>query len=111
MLAEGVASGAPLYIYDLSECPDASHGAAPCPPWWRRTYLLRWKPFSHFLAMRLAPRRLRRDVSRIQQQLIAQGRAVWAGQAIEPAPVEQRDDDLEQAAGRVRALFKDKDNP
>ena len=111
MLAEGVASGAPLYIYDLSDCPDTSHGAAPCPPWWRRTYLLRWKPFSHFLAMRLAPRRLRRDVSRIQQQLIAQGRAVWAGQEADPAPEAWCDNDLEQAAGRVRDLFGNKDNP
>ena len=105
MLAEAVASGVPLYIYDLSECPDPSHGAAPCPPWWRRGYLLRWKPLSHFLAMRLAPRRLRRDVSRIQRRLIEQGRAVWAGQKADPVPAAWQDTDLAQAAGRVRALF------
>jgi mitochondrial fission protein ELM1 len=105
MLAEAAASGAPLYIYDLSDCADPSHGAAPCPPWWRRAYLLRWKPLSHFLAMRLAPRRMRRDVSRIQQRLVEQGRAVWAGQAGEPGNPAEEDTDLARAAQRVRALF------
>ena len=105
MLAEAAAIGVPLYIYDLSDCPEAGHRLAPCPPWWQRTHQLRWKPFSHALAMRLAPRRMRRDVSRIQQRLVEQGRAVWAGQAGEPGNPAEEDTDLARAAQRVRALF------
>jgi mitochondrial fission protein ELM1 len=109
MLAEATASGVPLYIYDLSDCPAAGHRLAPCSPWWQRTHQLRWKPFSHHLAMRLAPRRLRRDVSRIQQRLVEQGRAVWAGQGGEPAGGVRLDTDLARAAERVWALFGDRE--
>jgi hypothetical protein len=105
MLAEATASGAPLYIYDLSDCPDPSHGAAPCLPWWRRAHALRWKPFSHYLAMHLAPRRLRRDVSRIQQRLVTDGHAAWAGGEDAPAGPAPPPNGCEAAAHRIRGLF------
>ncbi len=105
MLAEASASGAPLYIYDLSDCPAPSHGAAPCLPWWRRGHVLRWKPFSHHLAMHLAPRRLRRDVTRIQERLVASGRASWIGGGAAAAQQVLPSTGCGQAAARVRALF------
>ena len=81
MLAEASATGKPLYIFDLSDCPAAGGGAPrDCRPWWRHRHNLRYKPLSHHLAMALAPRRMRRDVSRIQERLVANGRAVWVGQ-------------------------------
>lgn len=78
MLAEASTAGKPLYLFDLSDCRHDHTGR--CRPWWlvRRNY--RFKPLSHHLAMRLAPRRMRRDVARIQQRLIDSGRAVWAGE-------------------------------
>ena len=99
------ASGVPLYIYDLSDCPETGHRLAPCPPWWQRTHQLRWKPFSHTLAMRLAPRRLRRDVSRIQARLVEGGMAVWVGGPAAPDGHVPTDNGCAQVAERVRALF------
>ena len=102
MLAEASFTGKPLYIFDLSDCPAGL--PVTCRPWWLHRHNLRFKPISHHLAMALAPRRLRRDIARIQQRLVASGRAVWVGQewaggAGEPAS------DVERAAARVRALL------
>jgi mitochondrial fission protein ELM1 len=102
MLAEASFTGKPLYIFDLSDCPAGV--PVDCRPWWLYRYNLRFKPISHHLAMALAPRRLRRDISHIQQRLVASGRAVWVGQEWKgggAAPIS----DLERAAARVRALF------
>jgi mitochondrial fission protein ELM1 len=105
MLAEAAASGMPLYIYDLSDCPDAGHRLAPCPPWWQCTHQLRWKPFSHAVAMRLAPRRLRRDVSRIQERLVEGGTAAWVGQDTVPGVAVPGESGCALAAARVRDLL------
>lgn len=105
MLAEAVVSGAPLYIFDLADCPAHMPGPASCPPWWQRTHQLRWKPLSHYLAMRLAPRRLRRDVSRIQQRLVGSGRAVWAGGNWNGGNTVVPDTDITRVVERVQALF------
>jgi len=103
MLAEASSTGKPLYIFDLSDCPAGASGN--CRPWWRHRHNLQYKPITHHLAMALAPRRLRRDVSRIQQRLVASGRAVWVGQEWKGG-VRAQATDLERAAVRVRALFK-----
>jgi hypothetical protein len=105
MLAEAAVSGAPLYIHDLADCPPPSHRLAPCPPWWRRGHLLRWKPLSHHLAMALAPRRMRRDVSRIQERLVAGGRAVWTGQPWPQAGGVPAETDLQRIVRRIEAWF------
>jgi len=105
MLAEAGVTGKPLYIYDLSDCPEAGHRLGRCRPWWRRRHLLRWKPLSHLLAMRLAPRRMRRDVGRIQARLVAGGRAVWAGTSWRGGDPPAEGADLARAVARVRALF------
>lgn len=104
MLAEAAATGRSLFIFDLSDCP-AGQGAHRCRPWWAVRHHYRYKPLSHHIAMWLAPRRMRRDVSRIQDRLIESGRAVWAGQDGVAVRHSMPVSDCERVAGRVRALF------
>jgi mitochondrial fission protein ELM1 len=103
MLAEASTTGKPLYIFDLSDCPHDSAGR--CPPWWMNRRNYRFKPLSHHLAMRLAPRRMRRDVSRIQDRLVASGRAVWTGSQWVHDKAAPGETDLAHVARRVRELF------
>lgn len=95
MLAEASFTGKPLYIFDPGDAG----------PWWRCRYNYRFKPLSHHFAMRLAPRRMRRDVGNIQRRLVADGRAVWLGEIFRPRDRAPPDDDLDNAVARVRALF------
>jgi len=103
MLAEASATGKPLYLFDLSDCPHDHTGR--CRPWWLVSRNYRFKPLSHHLAMRLAPRRMRRDVARIQNRLIESGRAVWAGEAWQGGDSSAENTDITHAAERVHALF------
>ncbi len=68
MLGEAADTGKPLYIFDMADRDSR---------WWRQAHNYRYKPLSHRLAMRLGPRRMRRDVGRIQHALVADGRARW----------------------------------
>ncbi|WP_461521249.1 mitochondrial fission ELM1 family protein [Porticoccus sp.] len=68
MLAEATATGKLLFIFDMSDRDSR---------WWRQCHNYRHKPLSHRLAMALGPRRMRRDIARIQEALVADGRAVW----------------------------------
>lgn len=104
MLAEAAATGRSMYLFDPADPPGA---------WWRRVHNFRHKPLSHRLAMRLAPVRMRRDVGRIQQALVASGRARWLEQAPEligqgetwyQAVEEDSGAELKRTAERVRAL-------
>jgi uncharacterized protein len=82
MLGEAAAMGGPLLIFDPGD------GAT---PWWRLAHSYRYKPLSHRFAMRCGPRRMRRDIGRIQDALVADGRARWLEPAlIEPAAAELR---------------------
>lgn len=105
MLAEAAAMARPLYLFDPADPPGA---------WWRRPHNFRHKPLSHRLAMRLAPARMRRDVGRIQQALVASGRARWLDQA--PELIAQGEGwyraveadsgaELERTAQRVRLMM------
>ena len=68
MLGEAAAMGRPLYIFDVGD------GAT---PWWRLAHSYRYKPLSHRLAMAVGPRRMRREIGKIQDELVASGRARW----------------------------------
>jgi mitochondrial fission protein ELM1 len=114
MLTEACATHKPLMIFDLSDraCTGKagrrrdSGSNIDCQPWWHLRHNFRFKPLSHRLAMRFGPKRMRRDIGVIQQQLVATGRAVWLGQA----PVGERYrlpvDDLERAVAQVQGLFR-----
>jgi len=68
MLGEAADTGRPLYIFDVGD--DTAR-------WWLLPHSYRYKPLSHRLAMRIAPRRMRRDVGNIQNVLVGSGRAQW----------------------------------
>ncbi|PIV78597.1 MAG: nucleoside-diphosphate sugar epimerase [Rhodobacteraceae bacterium CG17_big_fil_post_rev_8_21_14_2_50_63_15] len=105
MLAEAETLGRPLYLFNLGDPPGT---------WWRHRHNFRHKPLSHALAMRLAPVRMRRDISRIQDALIHDGRARWLEDA--PHLIAQGEDwtsaarstpmeGARRAADHIRALF------
>lgn len=107
MLAEASATGKPLYIFDMADSPGT--------PWWKHSHAWRYKPVSHRLAMRCAPRRMRRDVGRIQNALVSAGSAQWLDERSATAGldvVQMRvngiragTDELVSTAVRVRALL------
>lgn len=68
MLGEAADTGRPLFIFDVGDGVQ---------PWWRLRHAWRYKPLSHRFAMRFGPRRMRRDIGRIQDALVDSGRARW----------------------------------
>ncbi len=102
MLGEAFATGKPLYIFDLGD------GAS---PWWRFAHNYRSKPLSHHLAMAMGPVRMRRDVGRIQDSLVASGNARWLCEdsVLELSEAEGADqlarEELAQTAEAVRRLL------
>lgn len=99
MLAEAASTSMPIYIFDPGDNVWW---------WWLLPHNWHHRVISQRLSPWLAPRRMRRDVGRIQQALVMQGRAVFLGQGwIDPTrrPVLEPSRDLERAVTRVRALF------
>lgn len=68
MLGEAADTGRPLFIFDVGDGDSR---------WWRLRHAWRYKPLSYRFAMRFGPRRMRRDIGRIQESLVASGRAQW----------------------------------
>ncbi len=105
MLAEAQTRGRPLYIFDPGD------GAT---PWWRQRHGWRYKPLSHRLAMRFGPGRMRRDIGRIQDALVAGGAAHWLDEASAAAGLPAAASaasahggaELAASAAAVRALFQ-----
>ena len=97
MLAEASSTNKPLLIFDIGDA-DAI--------WWRQRHNYRYKPLSHRFAMRFGPRRMRRDVSRIQQSLIESQRANWLGEPPPAPPPSGQDTELANTADRVRQLLR-----
>lgn len=99
MLAEALAMQKPVHLFPLIDAG----------PWWRHAHNWRHKPLSHRLAMAFGPRRMRRDVMRMLELAVAEGRALWLGPppppAAESAPPIAPGADLERAAQRVRELM------
>lgn len=106
MLSESAATDKPLYVYDLSDCPrHEGEPSAGCKPWWRFAHNFRYKPMSHRLAMQFAPRRMKRDIAKIQQRLVDTGRAVWVGEEWSHVEIKSATSDCERAAERVKKLL------
>jgi len=104
MLAEAAAANRPLYIFDLSDNPTDISGSSER-PWWTIPHNFRYKPLTHRLAMWLAPSRMRRDISRIQEKLVQDGVAVWAGQNTVAEARGASKEALDCAVNGVRQLF------
>ncbi|MEP4486580.1 MAG: mitochondrial fission ELM1 family protein [Halioglobus sp.] len=68
MLSEAASRDKPMFVFDLSD-PDS--------PWWLSLHNYGFKPLSHRIAMRFGPQRMRRDVSKIQDELVQTGQASW----------------------------------
>ncbi len=68
MLGEAAVVGRPLFIFDIGDGDTA---------WWRLRHNYRYKTLSDRLARWIAPQRMRRDITRIQRVLVADGRAAW----------------------------------
>jgi mitochondrial fission protein ELM1 len=105
MLGEAASRGKPLYIFDMGDGDT---------PWWKLWHNYRYKPVSHRLAMRFAPRRMRRDVGNIQSVLVAGGQAQWLdsesrfiGTSVPGSglPGAEHNQELENAAAAVRRLL------
>lgn len=108
MLGEAAAMGRPLFIFDLGERDGR---------WWARPHDWGYKPLSHRVAMRWGPPRMRRDIGRIQDALVATGRANWlsemtvtgAAEQVAASPGSDRlpgstENELSQSAEAVRQL-------
>jgi mitochondrial fission protein ELM1 len=68
MLSEAVDTGRPLYIFDVAD-EDAR--------WWLQPHNFGYKPVTTRIATRFGPRRMRRDVGNIQNELVASSKAQW----------------------------------
>ncbi len=106
MLTEACVTGKPVYIFDLDDGPQARRpGSAAKQPWWRYGYNYRFRPLSHRIGMTLGPRRMGRDVRRMHEQLVEEGRAAWLGESfpgkVDAPPVR----DLARAVKDVQQLF------
>lgn len=103
MLSEAVATGKPVYLFSLDD-----RDYPPSTNLERVRQIvgqLTFKPLSHRLGQRLAPARLRRDITRIHARLLAEKRIAWAGQADTGLMPRQVEPEVEQVARRVRKLF------
>jgi len=104
MLAEAAVANRPMYIFDLSDNP-IDEGEGRRRPWWVIPHNFRYRPLTHRLAMWLAPRRMRRDVTRIQARLVADGTAAWAGQDAVAEAGEPGGKGLDDAVYAVKRIF------
>jgi mitochondrial fission protein ELM1 len=98
MLGEACATGRPVFMVDVAPREGRR--------WWLKIKSYRWRPLVHRLANAIGPRRMRRDVRAINQQLVADQRARWLHDApewFEPAP--DNGDDTRRAVAAVRALL------
>jgi mitochondrial fission protein ELM1 len=116
MVAEACATGKPVQIFDMGEgwtrmrAADGSPRELPGEPD-ALAFSQRLKPkrLIHWMLAHWLPRRIRRDIRDILRPLVAQGRATWLGDKLQP-PAALASADLSQAVARARALFTGSDN-
>lgn len=99
MLSEAASTEMPVYIFDPGD-----HSRW----WWLKPANWHHQVISQRLSHRLAPKRMRRDVGKIQNALVDSGRAVWLGSGwIDPLTTSRIDAprDMERAVAQIRALF------
>jgi mitochondrial fission protein ELM1 len=115
MLTEACMTGRPVHIFEFGTGPAAMHGPRGAVPrnrqWWRWSQLMDQglSRLHYGIAIGLPAWRLNRsrDIRRVQDILVASGRARWMGGAdrveqVRPVAM----DDLERAVARVRTLIR-----
>ncbi|MEZ4331933.1 MAG: ELM1/GtrOC1 family putative glycosyltransferase [Myxococcota bacterium] len=112
MLAEACATGKPVSIFDLAvdavgrgrTCIEGDERRARTRPWARVNRDRTLAFFYRNVLLRFAPTKIKRDIGRVHESLIASGHAVWFG---DPAPDRMPPplDPLPRSVERVRRLF------
>jgi mitochondrial fission protein ELM1 len=103
MLTESCATGKPVYLYDALR---PEHAGEPSEP-----NFITIEPrhpvrtLGTWLRNHLGPKRMRRDIARIHEQLIQQKRILMLGDAGDETALSMDNKDLENTVRRVRELF------
>ena len=112
MLAEAIATGKPVLIYDLlrgrgsNRPPRPPSGSIPARHPLAHLSIFRLQPIIYRLGMAFGPRRITRDVGIIHRRQVEAGRAAWLGpDTMDFVPTGGPLNDLERAVERVKALF------
>ncbi len=96
MLSDALASRKPVLLFDFSDAD-----------WWRHAANYRLNALAHRAAMRLAPRRIQRDIGRLQERLVESGHASWLVEGLTQLPscTPYENTDLMRAANAVKKLL------
>jgi hypothetical protein len=103
MLTESCATGKPVYLYDASRPEHAGDPAEPNTITIEPRHPVR--TLGTWLRNHLGPGRMRRDITRIHENLIRQKRVLLLGDTGDETVVPTADDDLQNTVRRVRELF------
>jgi hypothetical protein len=103
MLTESCATGKPVYLYDASRPEHAGEPSEPNFITIEPRHPLR--TLGTWLRNHLGPKRMRRDIARIHENLIQQKRILMLGDDGNETTLSMNDDDLKNTVRRVRGLF------
>jgi mitochondrial fission protein ELM1 len=103
MLTESCATGKPVYLYDASRPEHVGEPAEPNTITIEPRHALR--TLGTWMRNHLGPKRLRRDITRIHENLIRQKRILLLGDACNEIALSTDNKDLENTVRRVRQLF------
>jgi mitochondrial fission protein ELM1 len=107
MLTESCATGKPVYLYDASRPEHAGEPAEPNTITIEPRHPLR--RLGTWLRNHLGPKRMRRDITRIHENLIQQKRVLLLDEAGDETTLYTDNKDLENTVRRVRELFCEKE--
>lgn len=111
MVTEAIATGKPVYIFDLSKGKTSERPLFPANGSIRPAGILerledaRWPQIVNGIAAAVGPHRMLRDLRKVSELQVDQGRATWLGQEREHGDLAVPFTDLERATQRVHQLF------
>lgn len=101
MLSEASATGKPLFIFDIDNATREDAAGAPA---------MLFRSPGRWLAKRIRPRRTRRHIGKVQQRLVASGRARWLEEPLTDnegvTAVQHSQRDVQRAVARIRELLQ-----
>ena len=104
MLTETCVTNKKVYLYDALRPEHAGDATEPCQA--TITSKRPGRAIGTWLRNHLGPKRLRRDVSRIHENLIQGGRISWLGEEGSTQSTSWQSRDLDRAVARTQALFE-----